>query len=902
MQSPWNHYDEKRIRYLDATRITEVIDSYGETRRYQYLPSGQVIAEWDPLGAVKRTEFDAFGRVAARIDALGGTTRFGYDATGNRDRLIDALGRETRLTFNASHQPLSWTDPLEQTWSRIYDARNRLIAAQDPAGQRWCFRRDEQGNLVEIVNPMGAVKRQRFTQGVLEAITDWMGHETNFIHDDFGRLLERVGPQGDSTRMRYDVIGRCIQVALADGASLSASYDHAGNMTSFVDALGHTTRWRFGPCSRLLERVDGLGQGVRFVWGSEPGRLDQLINERREAYSFERDAAGRIVKEVSFDGSLREFRYDASGEIVGWMNADGEVVTICRDALHQVVAQILPDGEAQEFVFDAVGRLAAARKGDHTVTFERDAQGRIIREQQGPYVVSSRYDALGGVLGTSTSLGYKVDYELDPNGGITKLVVQDRHMIAFARDEYGQAVSAELPGQIRLSQQFDPMGRLIEQSLARSGPGAIAGRGGEAQLARHYRYDLGGRLRSLNDGQWGCIDYVYDPAERLIQTLSTHGVSERFEYDPSGNLLRVQREGMTFTDAHLTYAQGNRLIQRDGTLYEYDVCGRLVRKTESDGRIWTYGWNALNQLKTLGLPDGRNWAYCYDALGRRISKVEQCGAQGAGDRRDYIWDKDTLVHEIEPDASPKFWVFDPHGFSPLASVQDECFFSIVTDHLGDPLEFFAVDGSKAWSGRRTAWGEPDPRMSSAQTAENPWAYAGQYRDAESGLHYNYFRYYDSAAGRYISPDPVGLEGGFNLYRYTVNPTNWSDPYGLTCPHDTNGGEGYVVYHIKDRDGTVVYVGITEADRFRTRRQEHTDSGRLSQGRTMHIAEEVPTYGAARGYEQAHIEHYGTRDTSLIGNYNYRNNPGNRVNSFDTSRTDDRAQVYNQHYLTAQQNL
>ena len=71
--------------------------------------------------------------------------------------------------------------------------------------------------------------------------------------------------------------------------------------------------------------------------------------------------------------------------------------------------------------------------------------------------------------------------------------------------------------------------------------------------------------------------------------------------------------------------------------------------------------------------------------------------------------------------------------------------------------------------------------------------AKQKFDPESGLHYNRHRFYDPSVGRFVSNDPIGLDGGVNLYQYAENPISWTDPLGLAsklqCPLCCDGSHG-----------------------------------------------------------------------------------------------------------------
>ena len=110
------------------------------------------------------------------------------------------------------------------------------------------------------------------------------------------------------------------------------------------------------------------------------------------------------------------------------------------------------------------------------------------------------------------------------------------------------------------------------------------------------------------------------------------------------------------------------------------------------------------------------------------------------------------------------------------------------NHLGTPQELTNQDGDVVWLSYDRAWGGSFDTIYKQQFIDNyalqeselqPIKFQGQSLDTETGLHYNRFRYYDSDVGMFISRDPIGLMGGFNVFAYAPNPVGWIDPWGLS---------------------------------------------------------------------------------------------------------------------------
>ncbi|WP_029408956.1 RHS repeat domain-containing protein [Treponema pedis] len=146
----------------------------------------------------------------------------------------------------------------------------------------------------------------------------------------------------------------------------------------------------------------------------------------------------------------------------------------------------------------------------------------------------------------------------------------------------------------------------------------------------------------------------------------------------------------------------------------------------------------------------------------------------------YIWDKNVLLHEIKKEGKQKdeitTWVFE--GFIPTAKLVNGKSYSIITDHIGRPIQAIDDNGELVWSCDYDIYGRLK-KLKGERTFIS-FRQVGQIEDSElEGLYYNRYRWYNSETGTYISQDPISIAGGLNLYSYVHNSNSWIDPLGLT---------------------------------------------------------------------------------------------------------------------------
>jgi RHS repeat-associated protein len=186
--------------------------------------------------------------------------------------------------------------------------------------------------------------------------------------------------------------------------------------------------------------------------------------------------------------------------------------------------------------------------------------------------------------------------------------------------------------------------------------------------------------------------------------------------------------------------------------------------------------------------------YLYDDRRQRIADLDEWGRV----TREYVWLADQLVAVIDPQAprSTQAPAQDTAGqLAQAVAVVWQRFTGagahlayVQVDHLGAPVAMTDENAQPIWAadyapfGKRVEGGASGIVKTAAPDVHGirlDLRLPGQWKDEESGLHYNDQRYYDPQAGRYLSPDPLGLGGGLNPYAYVNNnPLSFGDPLGL----------------------------------------------------------------------------------------------------------------------------
>jgi RHS repeat-associated protein len=213
------------------------------------------------------------------------------------------------------------------------------------------------------------------------------------------------------------------------------------------------------------------------------------------------------------------------------------------------------------------------------------------------------------------------------------------------------------------------------------------------------------------------------------------------------------------------YNANHQLTARPDISYGYDANGHTVSKT-AGAEVTSYEYDIAERMSAVKRDGVTLGSYQYDPFGRRVKKVTSAGAVY------FHYDDTGLLAEYDASGqliseyqyqSGNHWMTHPLFKRDGATGKVHYYYN---SHLGQPLKLFDKAGRTTWSARSQAFGKVDVVVNET---DNPLRFPGQYEDGETGLYYNYHRYYDPETGRYLRSDPLSILG------VSANPTPFFTP-------------------------------------------------------------------------------------------------------------------------------
>jgi len=838
--------NQAALTYDARGRLASATDPRGNATAYGYDADGNLASVTDALGNAATMTYDAVGNLTGITDAEGRTTRFEYDALNRRTKILDALGSETAFAYDPNGNITAVTDARGAVTTYAYDSRNRLITTTnalaqverrtydlnsnpatrvDMAGNTTTYAYDGADQLTTETLPGSAVYRYEYDNaGNQTAVTDPSGVRLVRTYDAIDRLSARTDAAnaretygydrlGNRTRterkdsanqvfytetLAYDALSQAIQVVAGMGQSTDLDYDANGNLTTIADPLGRTSTRAHDALDRIAELTDAAAGVTRYAY-DRVGNLTGVTDPKGLVTAYSYDALDRQTRLDSPDTGVTNAEYDPAGNLVAQTDSRGVAVTHAYDAADRRTATDFPSpGEDRSYLYDqgtnGPGRLSGYDDPSGQTRFTYDARGNVLTESR-------------AVQGRTYALGYTY------NGAdrLTTLTYPSSLAVTYTYDAQGRVRSISADGQPVLSNiaylPFGPASTWTDGSgLAHTEtfdtdyrPTAITV-GTVQDLA--YGYDAADNITDWTDALDAARTqrFDYDALDRLTDADGPYG-AVAFSYDLVGNRLS---KTVGAAQTLYSYATDSHRLQlttgADSVDYRYDAAGNLIQ----DSRF-TYVYNQANRLAEVKQGGATLATYTYNAEGQRVAKTV------GGQTSHFVYGPDGQlfgVYSGTTGAAVEEIVY--LGSVPVATVRSGSRYYIHTDHLGTPR--LVTDQTRAVVWRWTS----DPFGAAAPNQDldgNGIAFVlnlrfpGQFFDAETGRHYNYFRDYDPALGRYVQSDPVGLLGGISSYAYaTHNPVKLIDRFGLEVRYGASpafGGVGNHVYIYSTETGQAI---------------------------------------------------------------------------------------------------
>ena len=794
---------------------------------------------YDAFGNLWTDTMTGVGMTARETITTWGTTGQFLTTVTNPLSQVITMGYDPGTGNKTSQTDPNWTssNPIATTWG--YDPFQRKSSELRPDGTSTTWGYNACGsNCVNSNNQMTVTASVLNVGGTTQSVTNtyldsldrplvtssmmlngaYDRHEVQY--DNLGRVHQQGAPctfvscTNYWTTNTYDVLNRLTQsqrpISATNNTLQTTTYAYAGRTTTVTDALNNVTSHINLVTGPLARSKDANGYYVSFTYDAFGARLSVTDSASNTLHTNTYQYGLKAFKTASTDMDLgpRSYTVDALGEVTAYSDNKSQNFSVIYDALSRPTTRTEPPDLTTTWVWGNtassynIGKLqsvtGADTAGSYVDAYVYDSKTRLSTRTltlpgDASYVYTYTYNATTGFLDTlqypvSTS-SYQLKLQYTYLNGILQQVSDaaagTHYWTANTTNPRGQITQETLGNGVITNRAYDAVTSWIGTIQAGSG-------GGYGLLNSAYTFDYMGNVTQRQDNNLGLTEnFYYDADYRLDHSMLNNTLNLQMVYDATG-MGNIASRSDVAGGATWTYdpVRKHAVTQAGSSAYTYTYDGNGNAATRNG---YTVSWTSYNYPSAISSsgesttfqygPSRDRWQTFYTGsignettyhVGKLLEKVVNGGSI---DYRHYIYAGAELVavsSRMNNGTNTLHYTLEDH--------QDSIAGILTSAGTTDVNESFTAFGN-----RRSAETWSGPPTSGDETAINGvsrWGYTGQtVLGVSMGLNHMNGRVEDAITGRFLSPDPHGINPyntqSYNRYSYVGNnPMTLTDPTGF----------------------------------------------------------------------------------------------------------------------------